>query len=92
VRGLLIQQSLKANLPVQLTTLIESDSVYSVKDDKEHFWGIGPELGLEADWYMGWNWSLYASFDVVSYYGRVCCITSLTCPSPSPSPRSDEFR
>ncbi len=32
---------------------------------------MGPEFGVEADWYMGCNWSLYGSFDVVSYYGHV---------------------
>ncbi len=71
VRGLLAHQSLKSNLQVQVITLTTDNTIYTVKNDKEHFWGFGPELGLEADWYLGWHWSLYASFDVVSYYGRV---------------------
>ncbi len=66
-----VHQSLKSNLQVLLTTLARNNTVYTVKGDKEHFWGVAPELGLEADWYMGCNWSLYANFDVVSYYGQV---------------------
>jgi hypothetical protein len=31
---------------------------------------VGPELGVEADWYMGCKWSMYGSFDVVLYYGH----------------------
>lgn len=71
VRGLLVHQSLKSDLKAQFTSAAGSTTVITAINDKERFWGVAPEIGVEADWYMGWNWSLYASFDVVSYYGRV---------------------
>jgi hypothetical protein len=70
-RGLLVHQRLHSNLQTLFTALIGDNTVFTYKDDKERTWGVGPELGVEADWYMGGNLSLYGSFDVVSYYGRV---------------------
>jgi hypothetical protein len=70
-RGLLSRQKLKSDLDTLFTALIGDSTVSTVKDDKERTWGVGPELGVEADWYMGCNWSLYGVFDVVSYYGKV---------------------
>ena len=32
---------------------------------------MGPQIGLEANWYMGCNFSLYGNFDAVTYYGEV---------------------
>jgi hypothetical protein len=71
VRGARIRQTLKSNLETHFTSIIGDNTVSTVKNDKEKFWGIGPELGLEADWYIACNFSLYGSVDVVSYYGQV---------------------
>ncbi|HEV7736122.1 MAG TPA: Lpg1974 family pore-forming outer membrane protein [Chlamydiales bacterium] len=59
-------------------SFIGNNTIPTVKNDKERFWGIGPELGVEADWHMGWNWSLYGSFDVVTYYGSIHTTTHNT--------------
>lgn len=71
VRGTQIHQKLKSHLETIFTTLTAETSVATDKDDKENFWGIGPQLGVCADWYLGYNLSLYGSFAVVTYYGDV---------------------
>ncbi len=78
VRGTRIHQTLKSNLETLFTSIIGNNTIPTVKNDKERFWGIGPELGVEADWHMGWNWSLYGSFDVVTYYGSIHTTTHNT--------------
>lgn len=71
VRGARIRQTLKSHLKTQFTSIIGNNTVFTDKDDKEKFWGIGPELGLEANWYIARGFGLYASFDFVTYYGQV---------------------
>ncbi len=71
VRAARIHQRLSSHLNTQFTSIIGDNTVTTIKNDKEKFWGVGPELGIEADWYMGANFSLYASFDFVTYYGKV---------------------
>lgn len=72
LRGARIHQRLKSHLETLFTSsLIGSNTVLTDKDDKEDFWGIGPQFGLDANWYLGCNFSLYGSFAVVSYYGHV---------------------
>lgn len=70
VRGLLVHQRLKSHLDTHFSALIGNNTVTTFKNDKERTWGVGPELGVEADWYMGCKWSMYGSFDVVLYYGH----------------------
>lgn len=70
VRGLLAHQNLESHLNTYFTALAGNSTVTTVKNDTEHTWGIGPELGVEANWYLGCKWSIYGSFDVVSYYGH----------------------
>ena len=36
---------------------------------KEHFWGVGPELGIEGDWDVGCGFSLYGDVSVSILYG-----------------------
>ncbi|HSW86350.1 MAG TPA: Lpg1974 family pore-forming outer membrane protein [Rhabdochlamydiaceae bacterium] len=69
VRGVEIRQSLKTNLDVFYTALIGNNTVLTNMEDREKIWGIGPELGVEGDWYLGKGFNFYVSFDVVSYYG-----------------------
>lgn len=72
VRGVCIHQKLKSHLQTLFTsTLIGSNTVLTDMDDKEDFWGVGPQLGFEADWKLGCDFSLYGSFAVVTYYGDV---------------------
>ena len=71
VRGARIRQRLNSHLETFFTTLTANTTVLTQKDDKENFWGIGPQLGICADWYLGCNFSLYGSFAVVNYYGNV---------------------
>lgn len=71
VRGAYIRQNLNSHLETFYTGTNGSNVVPTDQHDKERFWGVGPELGLEANWYLGCSWSLYASFDFVSYYGKV---------------------
>jgi len=70
-RGLKIHQTLQSHLPILFTAITGNNTVFADMNDKEDFWGIGPELGIEGNWYMGCNFSLYGTFDVVSYYGEV---------------------
>lgn len=72
VRGLEIHNKLKSHLETLFTSpLIGNNTVFTDKNDKEHFWGVAPQIGLKADWYLGCNLSLYGSFAILSYYGHV---------------------
>lgn len=71
VRGIQIHQKLKSHLETIFTSSAGTTTVFTDKHDKEDFWGVGPQLGLNADWYLGCNLSLYGSFAVVTYYGDV---------------------
>ncbi len=71
VRGAWIHQTLKSHLTTLVTSAVGSATTLTYMNDKERFWGVGPELGLEANWCMGCNFSLYAMVDVVSYYGDI---------------------
>lgn len=71
VRSLRIHQHLRSHLTTIFTALIGSNTVTTDKHDTENFWGVGPQIGLDAYWGLGCNFSLYGSFAVVSYYGDV---------------------
>lgn len=71
LRGAQIHQKLKSHLETLFTSSLGNNTVFTDMNDKEDFWGIGPQIGLNADWDIGCNFSLYGSFAVVSYYGEV---------------------
>jgi len=71
LRAVQIHQSLHSHLETLVTSLVGSNTVLSEMDDKENFWGVGPEVGIEADWYLGCNLSVYGCFDIVTYYGDI---------------------
>ena len=72
IRSVQIHQHLKSHLETLFTsTLIGDNTVLTDKKDKEKFKGLGPQIGINADWYIGCNLSLYGSFAVASYYGDV---------------------
>lgn len=70
LRGLWVEQRLQSHLEVLFTAVTGDNTNFVDMNDKENIWGLGPELGLEGNWYLGKGFSLYASFDVVTYYGR----------------------
>lgn len=66
-----IHHSLHSHLETQFTSsLIGNNTVFTEKDDKESFWGLGPIFGIEADWEIGCGFSAYVSADFVTYYGE----------------------
>ena len=71
LRGARIRQSLDTHLETLFTALIGNNIVNSDRHDHEKYLGIGPQLGLEANWYLGCNFSLYGNVDAVTYYGEV---------------------
>lgn len=72
IRGARIHQSLHSNLETLFTSpLIGSNTVFIEMDDRESFRGVGPLLGIEADWQIGCGLSLYGRLDFVTYYGNV---------------------
>lgn len=70
LRGARIHQTLKSHLETLFTSIIGNNVVFTDQDDKEDFWGLGPQIGLEADWYLGCDFSLYGSITAVTYYGH----------------------
>lgn len=72
LRGAWIHQKLKSHLETLFTSsLIGNNTVFTDKDDKEDFCGVGPQLGVYAEWCLGCNLSLYGKFAVITYYGDV---------------------
>lgn len=72
VRGAKIDQRLNSHLQGTKQEASTGLINYTINmNDKELFWGIGPDAGLEFDWYMGKNFSLYFIGDIITYYGHV---------------------
>lgn len=83
VRGIQVHQKLTSHLETLfISPLIGNNTILTDKHDREDFWGVGPQIGLDANWLIGCNFSLYGSFAVVSYYGDVkggsCNVDSFT--------------
>lgn len=72
LRAIKVHQKLNSHLETLFTSpLIGDNIVFTDKHDKEDFRGIGPQIGIKADWYIGCNFSLYGSFAFLTYYGEV---------------------
>lgn len=72
IRAAKIHQKLTAHLETFFTSSLIGDStVFTDKDDKENFCGVGPQIGIDAEWYLGCNFSLYGSVAFITYYGDV---------------------
>lgn len=71
VRFLEIHQKLTSHLETLFTSSIGNNTVFTDMDDKEDFRGVGPELGVDVNWNLGCNFSVYGSFAVATYYGEV---------------------
>lgn len=74
LRGAEIRQHLNSHLiTVQFNPADDPALTTPLTDmnDSERFYGLGPQAGVEADWYIGRLFSLYFSVDAVGYYGHV---------------------
>jgi hypothetical protein len=70
VRYAQIKQKLRTRLETQIIATTGQSIVNTRLNDKQSFWGFGPELGLEADFYIGHRWSLYGSLAGAILYGH----------------------
>lgn len=70
VRGARISTKLNSNLTTYYQAANGSSEILSVEENHGHFFGVGPEIGLEANWAFFCNLSLYGSLDVVTYNGH----------------------
>ena len=66
-----INQTLKSHLETIKTEPTQETTITTKMHDREKFLGIGPEVGLEANYYLGKNFSLYGMVDAATYYGHV---------------------
>ncbi len=70
LRYAIIKQGLRAHLETDIIAATGASVAHTTLHDKQSFWGLGPELGLEADVYIGCRWSLYASLAGAIIYGH----------------------
>lgn len=71
VRGVDIHQKLRALLHTTIVADTGTTTVISTTEEKENFWGVAPEIGVNAEWFFGCNFSIYADLAVATYYGDV---------------------
>lgn len=74
VRYAQIDQHLHKHSRATVNELVETSRLKL----KDHFWGVGPLLGLRADWNMGCGWGLYGNAAVGVLYGNFDVKTHLT--------------
>lgn len=74
VRGAWINEKLRAhfddedecdNALTAISNLITTD-----QNHREKFWGVGPYIGIGADWNLGSGFSIYGNIDVGLLYGK----------------------
>jgi hypothetical protein len=70
VRGARIKQRLHSHFITVLNSFGQKSVMFTRKHQKQKFDGVGPFLGIEADWYLGCGFSLYGSVDAGVLYGR----------------------
>ncbi len=70
VRGAIIKERLSTDLSAQLTTGTGSANIFIDNTAKQKYWGVGPQLGAKADWYLGTGFSLVGTLDFVLLYGH----------------------
>lgn len=71
IRGAKIHENLNALLVTDIviapTTPLTETRTF---DDSQHYWGVGPILGLQGDWDMGCGLSLYGAVAASFLYGE----------------------
>lgn len=70
LRGVRIDQTLHSQSSLVIFDEFDGGFVFSRHHDKEKFWGVGPVLGLEAEWGLGCGFSVYGCVDTSVLYGR----------------------
>lgn len=70
LRGTKIHQSLHSYRETPQTDDHETTILTFDMHNKEKHWLLGPQVGVEANWSLGWNFSLYSTIDIVNYCGR----------------------
>ncbi len=71
LRYALINQRLETHLETNVVSSAGTTSLILTNNhDRQRFWGIGPELGLQADWYFACGWSVYGTIDEAILYGN----------------------
>jgi len=70
VRSARIDQKIHTNSRFDISSYSYDNGIASVNRNKQKFIGVGPLIGLEADWKFGCGFSLYASAAVTWLYGQ----------------------
>jgi hypothetical protein len=70
VRYARITQRMRTDLTTDLVSSTETTIGTLTTNDRQKFWGFGPEVGLQADFYFGCGWSIYGTLDGAMLYGH----------------------
>lgn len=70
LRGAWINQKLHAHEENGCCISNENDSFRCLEKNKQKFKGIGPFLGLQTDWDIGCNFSVFGKVDIGFLYGK----------------------
>ncbi len=76
VRGAWIKTQFQTKSRLQETAIfpgLAEGSIDLVAKDRfiDRFWGMGIHLGIEPNWYLSSNWSIFGDFDASLIYGKV---------------------
>lgn len=70
VRGTRIHQHIDAHLVTEITLFPDSLALETrTFDDRQKYWGVGPLLGVQADWEIGCGFGLYGAVAASVLYG-----------------------
>lgn len=70
LRSAWINQKLRSKLKGRLTTELGTTNLKGCFHDREDFWGLGPEIGIEADLPIGYGITFFGNADIALLYGR----------------------
>ena len=65
-----IKQGLRTSLETDIIAATGSSVAFSSIKDKQKLWALGPELGLEANFYFAHRWSIYGNIAGAALYGH----------------------
>ncbi|WP_059359147.1 Lpg1974 family pore-forming outer membrane protein [Parachlamydia acanthamoebae] len=72
LRGAWIDQKLRIHgTSNSASSSVTNDLLEAKTKNKENFWGVGPLIGLGADWNIGCGFSLYTSASIAWLYGNI---------------------
>lgn len=71
LRAAWIDQKLNTRLSgSHIVNGVVQDLIFSDFHNKECFWGVGPEIGIELDWHIIDDFTIFANVDIALLYGR----------------------